>query len=282
MRIAISMWSVNAEIRAGRMDLRGFLRFAREVGAEGVELLDYYFPEGESQIPAIRTALADTPLTLCALSTSTDLLLPDPAARAAQIAKIRWVVDMANTLGAPLIRIFAGDTTEALPFAEAEHRVVGALTEVRAHAARQRVILGIENHGLYAGRADQVQRLISATAAPAVRAVVDTGNFMLVNEDPVTAVRVLAPMAAHVHLKDFRPLAPGETTTGSYPGIDGVRYVGTALGEGRLDLEGALSALQAGGYAGWLSLEYEGRGPVLDAIAASIRRARQALEGLPR
>ena len=46
--------------------------------------------------------------------------------------------------------------------------------------------------GLMAGRSDQVRNIIETVNSPALRANLDTGNFLLVNQNPTDAARELA------------------------------------------------------------------------------------------
>ncbi len=130
--------------------------------------------------------------------------------------------------------------------------------------------LVLENHGLFAGRADQIRQIIETIGSPALRANLDTGNFLLVNQDPAEAVRDLAARAGYVHLKDFRRLGEGETADESYGALDGSRYVGTVIGQGDVDLPAVLGHLRSAGYDGWLSIEYEGTYDAKEELAQSV------------
>jgi hypothetical protein len=59
MRLGISMWSLVSEYRAGHMDVAAFIRFAAHCGAEGVELLDYFWRDGVREAAASVRAAQD-------------------------------------------------------------------------------------------------------------------------------------------------------------------------------------------------------------------------------
>ena len=94
--------------------------------------------------------------------------------------------------------------------------------------------------------------IIEAVNSPALRANLDTGNFLLVGQDPLQAAKALVDLVALVHLKDFTYAAPDETGH-VYQGLDGKRYTGSIVGEGLVDLAGIYSVL-AGAWLLWLAL----------------------------
>ena len=127
-----------------------------------------------------------------------------------------------------------------------------------------------------AGRSDQVRKIIETVNSPALRADLDTGNFLLVNQDPTDAARELARLVALVHLKDFRR-ARSDETEHVYAGLDGTPFTGAVVGEGQVDLPAIVGLLDKAGYHGWLSLEYEGG---LDPLAIGVPRSLQAAQKL--
>ena len=113
-----------------------------------------------------------------------------------------------------------------------------------------------------------------------MRANVDTGNFLLVNQNPVDAIRDLAPLAAYVHLKDFRRRGRDEQVSESYAALDGSHFVGTAIGAGEVDLRAVLATLREAGYDGWLSIEFEGTGDAKEGLQASVAATRDLMTWL--
>ncbi|HZU14332.1 MAG TPA: sugar phosphate isomerase/epimerase family protein [Chloroflexota bacterium] len=277
MRIAVSMWSLVTEAKRGGIDAPDFVRYAAGIGAQGAELLDVFWTDQEREFEEVESAVRETGLPVSAYAIGNDLVQTDAVDRADQVQSIRDGIDMARRLGTPRLRIFSGSEKDGVTAEDGVGWIVEGLRSVAPYAEEQGVTLVLENHGLFAGRADQVRRIIESVGSPALRANLDTGNFLLVNQDPVEAVRELAPLAAYVHLKDFRRLPPGAESAEAYTGIDGTRYEGTVIGEGDVDLPGVLSALEAAGYDGWLSIEYEGTGEPRAGLEGSLRNTETLL-----
>jgi sugar phosphate isomerase/epimerase len=118
-----------------------------------------------------------------------------------------------------------------------------------------------------------------AAAGPELGLTYDVGNWLLADTDPLVALERLAPRIAHVHLKDWR-VEPdrGQPAPGSFLGLDGRRYISAALGEGIIDLAGALAALRRLGYHGYASIEYEGLDDPAPPLRRGVAHARRLLE----
>jgi len=62
MRIGVSMYSYYQAVQDGRLDIPGFIHEAKNAGAEGVELLDFFYKDVEADRIAAKAALAETGL----------------------------------------------------------------------------------------------------------------------------------------------------------------------------------------------------------------------------
>jgi sugar phosphate isomerase/epimerase len=277
MKLGVSMWSYFHAWRAGRIDLPGFVREAKRIGADGVELLDF-FDKGERE--EVKAALAGTGLPCPIFSVGNDFARPEASARAAELAKIVNGLDQAGFYGAEVVRVFAGDVAEGITFEQARAWIVEGLAEASKEAHARGLRLALENHGRLAGRSDQVRGLIDDVRAKAgndaLGANPDTGNFLLVGQPSHEAIRDVAPVAYMVHFKDFRPAPEGHEGF-AYGALDGSKFVGTAIGEGAVDLAACVAALKSAGYAGWLSVEYEAEEDPMTGVARSLQNARRFL-----
>ncbi len=100
---------------------------------------------------------------------------------------------------------------------------------------------------------------------PLIGVCLDVGALVMQGCDPVAALEGLAPRLFHVHLKDIRPTAAGETCR---------------FGDGVVPLQAVVRWLQAAGYAGSISIEHENApyDPSEEA-SASLARLTQWLGG---
>lgn len=293
MKIGVSMWSYFRPWREGKLDIPGFIREAKRAGAEGVELLDFFYGGVGSDKPNVLTgemvaaerqlaqeALAETGLPIPIFSIAQNFAQTDPAVREMHLNKIKFGVDEANRFGAKVVRVFAGDVAEGITYDQARAWIVEGLAEASKYAEANGVKLALENHGYLAGRGERVRALIedarAMSGSTALGANPDTGNFVLVEQPSHEAIREVAQYANMVHFKDFTPAPEGHEGF-AYTSTSGVRFVGTAVGEGSVDLGACIQTLKDAGFDGWLSVEYEGEEDPFTAVPRSIENARRFL-----
>jgi sugar phosphate isomerase/epimerase len=262
------MWGYVGQYQQGKMDVVSFIDKAKELGVDGVELLDFFWKDKEAELPKVKAKLAEHNLPVSAYAIGNDLTSEDPEERKKQIQSIKDGVDMAVTFNTKKLRVFAGHHDE-VGFEKALGWIIEGLKEGAAYAETKGVELCLENHGTLAGKGEQVLTIIKAVGSPMMKANPDTGNFMTVNQVPAEAVAIVAPYAGSVHFKDFRWAKPEETEH-VYEGLEGTRVIGTVIGEGDANLPAVVKALRDGGYDGFLTIEYEGVEDAETAIPKSV------------
>lgn len=268
MKLGISMYSYLRAVKDGRLDIASFIHEAKRVGADGVELLDFFYKDIKSDREKAMAALEETGLVCGVFSVAQNFAQKLPVARAVEAAKVYFGVDEAEKYGAKVVRVFSGDASEGVSFEDARQWIIEGLVDVSNYANSKGIKLALENHGRLAGRSDQVKGIIDDVrdkcGHDALGANPDTGNFMLVGQEGHDAVEDVASYAYMVHFKDFKK-APKDHEGHTYNALDGTKYVGTVIGEGEVDLGSCISSLKATGFEGWLNLEYEGEGdPMID------------------
>jgi sugar phosphate isomerase/epimerase len=270
------MYSYYRLWKAGAMSSVDFIETARQIGADGVELLEPLWNDKDAEMNHVENALKRTGMPVGVYSVSNDFVSTSATERAANVQAIRVGVDTAVHLGAGVVRVFAGNTKDDITFNQAFQWIVEGLKEGADYAQTKGVKLALENHGMLAGKSAQVKRILEAVGSPALGANPDTGNFLLMHEAPHEAVNVLAASANMVHFKDFKEV-PESHEGPAYRSFDGLKYVGTAIGEGDVALESCVKELRAAGFDGWLNIEYEGAEDPLTALPRSIAYTRGLL-----
>lgn len=280
MKLGVSMYSYVKAVKDGRMDIVSFIHEAKRIGADGVELLDFFYSDVESQREKAKDALAETGLVCGVFSVANNFAKANQSERDDALQNIRFGVDEAVQFGASVVRVFAGDLVadSGIGYDEAVGWIIEGLVESANYANQRSVYLALENHGKLAGKSSQIVEIISAVrnrcGHAALGANPDTGNFMLVGESGVDGVKGVAPLAYMVHFKDFSP-----TVGGHYIALDGTEFAGTVIGEGTVDLAACLDALRDVGFAGWVNLEYEGETDPMLGVPASMDNARRFVYG---
>ncbi len=277
MKLSLSMYSCVRAVRAGRLDLMGFIDYAASQGVAGVELLDIFWSDAEREIPAVQARIAAAGLELAVYSISNNFIQPDAIERQRELADLRRGVDIALELGVGVMRVFSGSARAGVSQQEGMEWILEGLSAGAAYAESQGVILALENHGKFAGRGDQVRHIIESVNSPALRVNLDTGNFLPVGQNPTEAARQLADLVVLAHLKDMRQAASDEAGH-VFTDPAGQSLTGCVIGEGLVDLPAIRAILDGAGYAGWWSLEYEGaEDPLAIGVPRSLENARELL-----
>ncbi|MBI1332206.1 MAG: TIM barrel protein [Armatimonadetes bacterium] len=283
--LGISWYSVIAAWRRGEMSAGRFIDFAKEVGADGVELLDAFLYEpGEVRdhlphqakvdhlLEETKEALARTGLKIHSISVTNDFNHDDTGRLILEREKIRLGIDLAKEIGASVVRVFSGNPTSTDSIDLVRYRTIDALKDLDDAS----VTLALENHGNVFATPSRLMSILEPLQGRNTGLCFDVGNFLLASVDAVEAAREL-PAPALIHVKDFRPAEPGV-----YRSNKGVGYDGCRLGEGVVPIEEALAVLieKVGEKPIFIDLEMECGEDGVEATRAGMDWLRSKVEAL--
>lgn len=283
MKLSVSAWSLQKKLFGNEISNLDFIRFCHENGVRYVELLDCFL-SGQGDIKKVKELLQELNMEVSAYSISNDLVLLDSSGRKAQVEYIKKSMDTALELGTGILRVFGGYKKDGMSLNMAEDWIVEGFQEAASLAEQKGITMVLENHGLLAGKSYQVKNIIDRTCSKALKANTDVGNFMLVNENPLDAVKLLKDQIGFLHLKDLKRVALTEADLAKadleecYAAIDGSVYQGIVLGKGEVPIAAIITYLKESGYGGFLSIEYEGAGDPVKGTSECIAYARKAIE----
>lgn len=295
MKLGLSLYSINREIREGRMTLANAIDWAAAQGAECVELVPFSYKfeldDGGIDFETIGVATKaakDAGVALVNYSVLANLCLEDDAAFEAEIERVKKHVTIAAELGLPRMRHDISAFRRPRGENGVEHfellfpRMVEAATRISQYAETLGVTTMLENHGFFVNGCDRCERLIRAVGRDNYKLVLDTGNIACVDEDPAVAAWKLSPLAEMIHLKDFyiRRRDPGDTTEfdcgGHWFRSNMGKYLrGSIMGQGDLDMYEILGEIKKSGYDGNIAIEFEGFEEPKYASKVSLDNARR-------
>lgn len=215
MLLGLETFSYYLAFAYGEMDIFSFIRRAAELGLDGVQInlegpnWGHLGDDSPDFLRRVRALTDDLGLYVELDVAGTE---PDHLGRA---------LDICLALGADRLRLYAsfgGDLAAELA------RAVVDLKTIAPAFARAGVRIAFENHE-YETSAD-ILGVIEQVDSPVVGAHIDTGNSMMVREDPIAAVAAMAPHVVSTHFKDHLVIE-----VGGQPMIAGV-----PLGAGKIDL----------------------------------------------
>lgn len=239
-----------------------------EYGANGAELRGLWGTNiadlTDDQVARAKTALKtremqvvglSTPFFKCDLTPQTAnpgesagaMHLATPLGLEQQMELLTRCIRLAHLFETPLLRVFTFWRKEVLTPA-IEARIVDAFEAPLALAAREGVILGLENeHACFIGTGAEAGRIAAAINSPHLKVVWDPGNAYFAGETPYpNGYEAIKPWLAHVHVKDGKLVETAD---------QGPRPQWCVVGEGEIDYVGQFAALKRDQYAGWISLE---------------------------
>ncbi len=283
MKIGLTSYSMNAYIEPGLMPVTDVMRFAKEQGAEHIELVPFGFTLhddrtgtfNEPLLEEIRGLSQELELPLSNYAVLGDLLKPAVADREAEVERLKRHIDVAAKLGLSFMRHDVSSFRRPLKsntpqaFEEAFPICVDTCRQLSEYAEQYGITTLVENHGFFVNGSDRLIRLMEAVKRDNFGMLLDTGNFSCVDENTVVAVQKCAPYAKMVHLKDFY-IRPAASLTGvgglfrcdagswfsTNSGLSMLR--GSILAQGDLDVWTSLRLIRESGYNGYVSVEFEG------------------------
>ena len=175
-----------------------------------------------------------------------------------QMLNIRSYAEMAQRLGAPVVRLLTGLAATGEPYTVQWNRCVNFMREACDVAAPFGVTIGIQNHDDVAGHYLSMADLIDEIDRPNCKACFDAWSVALQGDDLGDAVRHMGDRIVHTTVADYvkRPRFkyhnPGEGNVYERM-LDEVRAV--PPGEGFIDYPAFFNALREIGFNGTVAFE---------------------------
>src|SRR5262245_16973970 len=139
----------NHEDEGRKITLFDFVDYCAEQGCVGAELTAYYFPnplKDEFLIEVKRHAFLRG-IDISVSAVGNNFALPPGPKRDDEIKRVKEWIDHAAVLGAPHIRVFAGQKPKDVELAAAKKYCIEASEECADYAGKKGIFLGLENHG---------------------------------------------------------------------------------------------------------------------------------------
>ena len=217
---------------AGSMTLEDFVDLCAQYGLPGTEPTSYYVPDPlpDKYLQRLRRRAFLAGLSVSGTAIGNTFTYPAGPDRDREIAYTKLWIDRAADMGAPTIRIFAGNLQKGTTDAQARQWCIEAIHECCEYAGRKGVILALENHGGIVTSAEQLVSIVRDIDSEWFGVTWDSGNFR--SADPYGELEMIAPYAVTAQIK-------------------------TSIAGKPADLPRVVRILNEVNYRGWLALEYE-------------------------
>ena len=251
---AICAYSFRNQLKAGTMTYADIVKMAAETGCDGVDLTTYWLADtnDETLLPLRRQAFR-AGIAIYNIGVRVRLAQPTAELQAAELETVRKWVDVADRVGASVMRIFGG----AVPKGATEEQAIGWAAETLKRAGeiagKRGVTLGVEDDGGITTNAGPTVAIVKRAASPWAGINLDIGNFP---DDGYAQIEMCAPYATTVHFKTAVHVNK-QKEPADWPRV--------------------LSILGAAGYKGYLALEYEEETDPVNVVPKLIAKMRDTI-----
>jgi L-ribulose-5-phosphate 3-epimerase len=269
MRLSCLSLSYQNQFKTGKMDLPGFIRTARGLNLDGVDLhMQHLKSFDRIYLKQLRRQCLDNGMSIPSFPVSTEFGMY-PERINAEIEKCRVGMETGLFLGAPLVRVFVGSTPPGGSAEEAFKRGVDALRRCAEIGADIGMVVALQNHSGLTSTGDDMLRFHKAVNHPNFSLVLDTGHFTgregprgpkqegHTYEHYYRSLEQVAPIAPFVRVKLYQVDEQGR--------------------EKFIDYQRVFDILRGVHYNGHCSLVYEGTEDELAAIPRGARFLRQMM-----
>ena len=257
IKVSLNAYSFNRPLRNGTMTLDELLEYSAEVGFKAVDLTAYYFPNypeppDDEYLYHIKKKAYLLGLDISGTGVRTNFTISDPAKRAADLEHVKKWVKVASKLGAPSLRIFAGQ--DAGDRDEATAWLVDSIRECLVLGRQYGVMMVLQNHFDFIRTPEQLLGILRQVDSEWLAVHLDIGSFK--SENPYQEIAEVAPYAATWQVKESVYFGKRETKT---------------------DLNRIVSILDQVGFRGYILLETLGRGDPTQKVRRFFQELKIAL-----
>jgi L-ribulose-5-phosphate 3-epimerase len=243
LQISLAQWTINQELRSGKIDNLDFAKVAAEHGIHAVEYVNQFFMDkakDANYLGEMKKRAADqgvkSLLIMC--DREGNIGDPDSAKRKQTVDNHRKWLDAAKFLGCHSIRVNAGSSGT---WDEQVKLAADGLSRLTAIGAKLGLNVIVENHGGLSSNADWLVAVIKKVDHKRCGTLPDFGNFRIKpgeSYDSYRGMQKLLPFAKGVSVKD--------------------RVWDDKGKQSALDYDRMLKLVHASGFRGYCGIEFGG------------------------
>lgn len=207
LQISLAQWTINRELRSGKIDNLDFAKVAAEHGIHAVEYVNQFFMDkakDANYLGEMKKRAADqgvkSLLIMC--DREGNIGDPDAAKRRQTVDNHRKWLDAAKFLGCHSVRVNAGSSGT---WDEQVKLAADGLSRLTAIGAKLGLNVIVENHGGLSSNADWLVEVIKKVDHKRCGTLPDFGNFRIKpgeSYDSYRGMQKLLPFAKGVSVKD--------------------------------------------------------------------------------
>lgn len=212
IKLSLNAWSYNVPLYKYKngeeegMSLFDMLEECARLDFDAVDPTGYFFPE-YPEVPKtkfineFKRRAFSLGLEISGTGIRNDFATADADKRKADVELAKRWIEVAAEMGAPVLRVFAGNQPEGHSWNETAKWMTEALVECAEHGEKHGVLIGVQNHGDMLKSADEVLKIMELAQNEWLGTIIDTG-FML-TPDPYADIARVIPHAVNWQVKEL-------------------------------------------------------------------------------
>lgn len=241
----------------GKITLHDWFEWCADQGLSAVEPTSYYFSaEDPAYLNSLKAKAFKLGLDISGTAIRNDFCHLDEAVRREWINHVKKWCNHSMRIGAPVIRIFAGNKHAKVDDAQALAWSIECMKECCDYAGDRGVFLAIENHGYLTQTSVELMKIVEGVDHEWLGVNLDTGNF---TKDAYGNIERMVPHAVNVQLKVEIIGADDKTRE-------------------EADIDRIVRILRDGGYRGYVALEYESNPDPYVAVPKYLAKLNEAIQ----
>ena len=260
IRIGLNAYSFNAPLMAGKMTVEDVIDYCTQHNVDGVDMTGYYFPgypkvPSDDSIYSLKRKAYLNGVSITGTGVRNDFTIPDAAKRKGELDLVKNWTDVAQKLGASVVRVFSGPKLpEGHTFDQVFEWMVPAFRECAEYGKKNGVMIGLQHHDDYLKTAEQTIRVVKAVNSEWFGVILDVGSLR--QGDPYEEIEKLLPYACTWQVKE------------------NVYYGAKAT---PIDLPRVRAIIEKVGFRGFLPIEALGRGDPETIVTTFLEKVRKAM-----
>jgi len=260
LKLSLNAFSFNDPLLAGVMSLDQLIQFCYDEGIAALDITAYYF-KGYPVIPsdevlfAFKRKALQLGIEISGTGVRNDFTEPDANKRNEHIQLVKdWIV-AASKIGAPVIRVFAGNRNPAgKERTDMYNRVLTGIQECVTFGRQHGVVVALQNHNDFIQTAEQALDFIRQINSEWFGLVLDTGSYRV--GDPYDEIAKTAMHAVNWQIKE-NVFQQGK--------------------EVEADINRIIKIIHQSGYKGYIPIETLGKGDPKLKVKAMLSKVRNAM-----
>ncbi len=260
LKIGLNAYSFNDPLIKGTMTLDDMLDYCAEKGFDGVDITGYYFP-GYPAVPPdelifhIKKKAFRLGLEITGTGVRNDFTWSDPVKRQEEKKLVKnWVI-VAEKLGSPQLRIFAGNQLkDNVPWEEKAKWIADDIRDCAEFGKDHGVMMALQNHYDFLKTPGEVEKILSMIGSEWTGLMLDIGSYR--SDDPYRDIAQTAKHAISWQLKEKVYINEKQVDT---------------------DYSRIIEIVRECGYRGFLPLETLGEGDPKQKVEALLKKVQEVL-----